>query len=150
VVDLSSILETASHAAAPEFAARGARLEPPRSDRSPDGLSGDPGALDQLFLNLLLNAAQALEPGGRAGILTHGGDGWIDVSIWDTGRGIPEEALARVFEPFYTTRSDGTGLGLAVAQRIAVAHGGEIRIESTPERGTTVHVRLPVRPDATQ
>jgi len=61
----------------------------------------------------------------------------------DTGVGIPEDALARLFEPFYTTKEEGTGLGLAIAKRIVEAHGGTIRVESEPGAGTRFEVWLP-------
>jgi len=66
------------------------------------------------------------------------------VSVKDTGIGIKKEALARVFEPFYTTKSSGTGLGLAIAYRIMEDHGGTIQVSSTPGGGTTVVVTFPV------
>jgi two-component system sensor histidine kinase AtoS len=143
VIDVRTPLAAAMESAQPEFAARGATLEP-----LPDGVSvlpvhGDAAALEQLFLNLLLNAAQALEPGGRAGVAVARDDGAITVSVWDAGLGISAATRERLFEPFFSTKPDGTGLGLAVAQRIAVAHGGEVSVESRKAGGTTMRVRLP-------
>jgi signal transduction histidine kinase len=142
-VELAGVLESARRGAAPEFLARGAAVEPPPPEADGVRLRGDAAALGQLFLNLLLNAAQALGPGGRAGIAVASEPTAVAVSVWDTGPGIPASELPRIFEPFYTTRPDGTGLGMAIAQRIAAAHGGEIRVESTPGVGTCVEVRLP-------
>ena len=102
--------------------------------------------MEQLFLNLLLNAAQALEPGGVISVDVRTDDQAVDVSIRDTGVGIAEELLEQVFEPLFSTRSDGTGLGLTIAGRIAESHGGEIQIESRLGEGTSVTVRLPVLP----
>jgi signal transduction histidine kinase len=109
---------------------------------------GDAAALEQAFLNLLLNAAQALEPGGRAqvGVTRELGD--VTVIIRDEGRGIPKESAAKVFDLFYSTRPEGTGLGLSIARQIVQAHGGTIEIESTPGQGTTVRVTLPSAPAA--
>ena len=99
--------------------------------------------MEQLFLNLLLNAAQALDPGAMAGIELTAGDGRVCVSVWDRGTGMPPHVMDRVFEPFYSTSPEGTGLGLPIARRIAQAHGGELEIESTPGSGTVVRVSLP-------
>lgn len=110
----------------------------------PLSVKGDEAALEQLFLNVLLNAAQAAPPGGagRATISTH--EETVQIEIWDNGRGIPADQLDRVFEPFFSTRPDGTGLGLSVARQIAHAHGGSISAASDPGAGTTVRIRLPV------
>ncbi len=141
-VDLRGPLEAAAHAAKPEFDSRGAELE------SVGGLPeiwvrGDTGALEQLFLNLLRNAAEALTEGGRAWIHVDPNSTQVRVSVRDDGPGIPPDIVGSVLEPFYSTKSDGTGLGLSIATRIARAHGGDLMIESGPEGGTTVLVVLP-------
>jgi signal transduction histidine kinase len=115
-------------------------------------LDGDAGALEQLFLNLLQNAAQALDTGGRASLnveLADEGD-TVVVSIGDDGPGMTDEVLDQIFEPLFSTRPDGTGLGLTIARRIATAHGGELTLESAPGSGTVVRVSLPLaaQPDA--
>jgi signal transduction histidine kinase len=143
MVDVLVPLDAAMHAAEPELARSRATLEvafPPRAGLS---VRGDAAALEQLFLNLLLNAAQSLDDGGTVRVAVEDGDGVVRVAIRDAGRGMSPEVRARLFEPFYTTRSDGTGLGLPLARRIARAHGGEIDVESAPGAGTTVVVRLP-------
>ena len=94
-------------------------------------------------MNLLFNAAQALEPGGEATVTLHATSLDVIVFVADTGCGIPPGDRAQVIEPFYSTKPDGTGLGLAIARRIALAHGGDLEIVDTPGGGTTVHVRLP-------
>jgi signal transduction histidine kinase len=104
----------------------------------------DATALSQVFLNLLLNAAQACEPGDRAGIEIDRDAEMTTVVVWDTGRGIRPEDVDRVFDPFFTTRPDGTGLGMAIAQRIVRAHSGDIAVDSTVGIGTRVTVRLPL------
>jgi signal transduction histidine kinase len=73
---------------------------------------------------------------------------FAEVQIRDTGRGIPAGEMAQIFEPLYSTKQGGTGLGLAVAERIARAHGGDIRVDSEPGRGTTMTVRVPLAADA--
>jgi len=152
VVDLRTILESAAQAAMPEFEERGAKLQS-ASHSSPIEVSGDRGALEQLFLNLLLNAAQALDEGGSATLEVMTENRVAVASIRDTGRGIPEDLHERVFEPFFSTRPGGTGLGLAIALRIAQAHSGRVSLRSLPGSGTTVEVRLPLvrpEPDSTQ
>jgi len=146
-LDLRRPLEAAIHAAEPEFAARGATLDPVSLGDAAVEVEGDAPALERLLLNLLLNAAQALGDGGRASVtVERRGDG-VSIVIKDSGGGIGREDLEKVFEPFYSTRSEGTGLGLAIARQIAVAHGGEITIDSAPGRGTRVEVVLPRRAD---
>jgi signal transduction histidine kinase len=145
-VDLWVPLRNALKAAAPDASARNVWLEPPAFGRAPVWVNGDEAALEQLFLNLVLNAVQETESGGRVSAAITIADDAV-VSIADTGRGIPQGALDRVFEPFYTTKPDAAGLGLAIAWRTAAAHGGRITIESAVGRGTTVDVALP-RADA--
>ena len=107
---------------------------------------GQPGELNQVFLNLLVNAAQAIEKKGKIRIHTFSRDGSVGIEISDTGSGIPPENLSRIFDPFFTTKAtgQGTGLGLSVAYGIIEKHGGKIEVRSTPGEGTTFVVSLPV------
>ncbi|HEY6561849.1 MAG TPA: response regulator [Polyangiaceae bacterium] len=110
--------------------------------------------LGQVFLNLLVNAAQAI-PEGRANanrirVATHDdAAGQVIVEIEDTGGGIPPETMQRLFTPFFSTKpiGVGTGLGLSICQRIVSELGGQIRVQSHVGQGTTVHVCLPAAPD---
>ena len=141
-VDLWIPLRNALKTATPDAAARSIWIEPPPFGREPIWINGDEQALEQLFLNLLLNAVQETDSGGRvSAAVTLENDALV--SIADTGHGIPQDALDRVFEPFFTTKTDGAGLGLAIAWRTAAAHGGRLTIESALGRGTTVEVALP-------
>jgi signal transduction histidine kinase len=106
-------------------------------------LDGDPDALEQLFLNLLINAAEALKKGGTATVRVTPDPREVVIQLRDDGPGMSPEVRKRAFEPLFSTRKEGTGLGLAIARQIARAHGGEIWIESEVESGTTVEVRLP-------
>jgi signal transduction histidine kinase len=142
-LDLWAPLHAAVHAAWPEFAERGARLNVPEAG-TPIMVTGDPAALEQLFLNLLLNAAQALDEGGEAAVMVEPGDEQVTIRIRDEGPGIRTEALDRVFEAFYSTREGGTGLGLPIARRIAQAHGGQLRVHSAAGAGTEVEIVLPL------
>ena len=105
---------------------------------------GDPDQLKQVFLNLCMNALQAMPEGGRLSLGLVRSDHTLRVSVADTGTGIPAEDLDLVFDPFFTTREEGTGLGLAVCYGIVSRHEGRIDIESRPGAGTAVHVRLPL------
>lgn len=110
---------------------------------------GDASQLKQVFLNLMLNAMQAMPGGGRLEIelaARHeaAGGGWACVSFIDTGCGIPAEDLDKIFDPFYTTKQGGTGLGLSISYTIIRNHGGEIDVESRPGAGTSLVVRLPL------
>ncbi|HKB61227.1 MAG TPA: ATP-binding protein [Gallionellaceae bacterium] len=104
-----------------------------------------PSQLNQVFLNLFTNAAQAMDGNGTLHIRTWHEDGNINVSVQDSGKGISPENLARIFDPFFTTKpvGQGTGLGLAITHQIIQRHGGEIKAESTVGAGTRFHIRLP-------
>jgi signal transduction histidine kinase len=142
-VDLIEPIAAACHSARPEFAARGASLSEPPPRAAPAAVRGDTAGIEQLFLNLLLNAAQALGEGGTARVVVeHEGDDVV-VIIEDDGCGIEPERLATMFEPLATSRDGGSGLGLGIARHIARAHGGDVSIESEPGRGTRARVRLP-------
>jgi len=112
-------------------------------------LAGDAGQLRQAVLNLVLNAFQAMPAGGRLTVATRRAGDQAEVSITDTGPGIPREEQGRIFKTFVTTRADGTGLGLPISLRIVAAHGGSIAVRSAPGVGATFTVTLPLpRPAA--
>ncbi|MCC7264563.1 MAG: GAF domain-containing protein [Candidatus Latescibacteria bacterium] len=113
-------------------------------------LQGNVGELEQVFLNLILNAQNAMPKGGRLRIGVRRESEVVELRFADTGTGIPPENLDRIFEPFFTTRSSqgGTGLGLAVSHRIITNHGGTLTVESPPGQGATFIIRLPLHPPA--
>jgi signal transduction histidine kinase len=145
-VDLLDPLRSAMNAALPEFASRGALLDPLAPESRDIPILGDAAALEQVFLNLLLNAGQALEPGGHARVNVVAQSDNVAVTIQDDGRGMPDESVARAFDLFFSTRKDGTGLGLSIARQIVQAHGGTIGMNSAPGQGTIVRVTLPAAP----
>jgi signal transduction histidine kinase len=105
----------------------------------------DPGQLAQVFGNLILNGIQAMPEGGRLAIKSEvESPEWLVVSFTDTGVGIAEEKLGRLFEPLFTTKAKGIGLGLALAKALVEEHGGTIEVQSTVGKGSTFTVRLPV------
>jgi two-component system, NtrC family, sensor kinase len=112
------------------------------------GVLGHPGKINQVFLNLLVNAVQACGQAGRIEVGTTHHNMGVEVSIADNGCGIAAESLPRIFEPFFTTKpvGQGTGLGLSVSYGIVRDHGGRIEVQSTVGRGSRFSVCLPPRP----
>jgi len=109
-----------------------------------DEVLADTVQLKQVFLNVLLNSIEALGGTGQIHIATTQQNGSVHATITDTGSGIAKDDLPRVFEPFYTTKPRGTGLGLSVVHSIVREHGGRIAIESERGQGTTVEISLPL------
>jgi len=99
--------------------------------------------LQQVLLNLVLNGFQAMKRGGVVVVRAHERSGGVQFEVIDTGEGIAAENLEKLFDPFYTTRADGNGIGLAVVQQIIRQHGGEVKVSSTPGDGTTFRVWWP-------
>lgn len=104
----------------------------------------DSAQIKQALVNLIKNAVQAMTKGGVLSVTTDSGVDGVVVSIADTGGGIPQEQINRIFEPFYTTKKKGTGLGLMIVQRIVRDHGGRIDLESHVGKGTTFRIWLPL------
>lgn len=139
VVDLSRLLE-------PLIARRvSLEIQPPERPR---WVRGNRGAIEQAIMNLVLNASDAMESGGCVRVsfpvrdAVSGGAG-VGVAVADQGTGISADARGRVFEPFFSTKSHGTGMGLAIVDRIARSHGGAVDFESEPGRGTVFRLWLP-------
>jgi two-component system NtrC family sensor kinase len=109
------------------------------------GVRCNPLELRQVFLDLLLNAADAVEEGGNVRVTTRAAGGWAVVEIEDDGCGMPPEIAERIFDPFFTTKAagEGTGLGLSLAFEIVRRHGGDMEVASEPGRGTRFRIRLP-------
>jgi signal transduction histidine kinase len=102
--------------------------------------------MEQLFLNLVLNAIQAMPDRGSVTLRTRKRNDRVVAEVLDTGEGIPEEIQDRIFDPFFTTRDpeEGTGLGLAVSDSIVAAHGGTLEMESMPGKGSVFRVSFPL------
>ena len=109
-------------------------------------ITADPQKLRQVFLNLGMNAIESLQNRGQLTIGTRRLNDHVIISFQDSGIGIPRENLNDIFYPFYTTKDKGTGLGLSIAYRIIEEHGGRIRVNSSPGKGTTFDVIIPVLP----
>jgi signal transduction histidine kinase len=108
-----------------------------------------PHQLNQVFMNLLVNAGQAIEKKGKIKIATRADNGYVEIEINDTGAGIPKENLSKIFDPFFTTKQvgKGTGLGLNVSYNIIKEHKGTLYVTSTVGKGTTFTIRIPVNSD---
>jgi len=104
----------------------------------------DEAQLKQVFLNIIMNAAQAMEGNGKLTINVSSGKKQIRIKIQDTGPGIPPEVIKHIFDPFFTTKEKGTGLGLAISYGIIERHQGKIDIETELGKGTTFVITLPV------
>jgi two-component system, NtrC family, sensor kinase len=106
-----------------------------------------PSQLNQVFMNILVNAGQSIDEKGTISILTGTRDDSVFIEVADTGKGIPPEILGRIFDPFFTTKpvGKGTGLGLSISYGIVRKHNGEITVESKVDTGTTFRITLPVR-----
>ena len=104
----------------------------------------DRAQLKQAFYNIIKNALQAMRSGGILRIRTEADDTHVAISFIDSGHGIAPEQIGRLFEPYFTTKQNGTGLGLMIVQRIVREHGGTIEVESDKDRGTTFRIKLPI------
>jgi signal transduction histidine kinase len=145
--DLNELLSALCGFLAPELERAGIALDLVLAPGLPP-VRGDEAQLRAAFLNLLRNSREAMARGGALAVATRRGPaGEIEAEVRDTGAGIPPEALPRIFEPFYSTKEKGTGLGLAYAQQVIQEHGGTIRCASAPGEGTIFTVRLPAAPD---
>ncbi len=116
-----------------------------RKDYDPqvECMNADPVQMWQVILNLVRNAREAMPQGGEITVRTHRQGGEMEISVSDTGSGIEEENIPQLFTPFFTTKAEGTGLGLALSQQIVAEHGGRIECRSTPGAGTTFSILLP-------
>jgi len=158
-VHLHEILEHSLRLVQPQLEGKAVSLT--RSFRaSPDLLHGDEYQLQQAFVNLLLNALEAMGPNGILSVITEtvlpasqtarpadtAAPAQLRLIVQDNGVGISPENLARLFEPFFTTKPNGTGLGLPITRRIIQEHRGAITVQSQPNRGTAFHILLPALP----
>lgn len=147
-LDLHNVLEQTLSLLDPEL--KNHNIEVAKEYRLVDPyIQGDGAQLKQVFLNILLNSIQAMEKTGKVTIvtdLTPNREEFVTILLADTGSGIPTSALPKVFDPFYTTKETGTGIGLSISYGIVHRHGGEIEIRSSRDgegKGTNVTINLP-------
>jgi two-component system sensor histidine kinase HydH len=110
-------------------------------------ITADQDRLNQVFINILLNAVQAMTAGGEiiVSACVNMNSKTIAISFADTGSGMEQETLKQVFFPYFTTRKNGTGIGMALSQKVIADHGGTIHVQSVPGQGTTVTIELPIK-----
>ena len=142
-VDLENMITHSLAVIDREARAAGVSIESP-DPQFPIYIEVDPDRLNQVLLNLYINAIQAMPQGGHLTISTRARSRDAEIRIQDTGCGIPREDLHRIFDPYFTGKADGTGLGLAVSKKIILNHGGTIRAKSTVGEGTCFILTLPL------
>ncbi len=141
--NVNAVLEDLLNFMAPEIQKRHIHLEVELDPTVPE-MDLDRSQLRQAFVNIIRNALEAMPRGGMLSIVTRVPDeNWVDISISDTGEGIRIENITKIFDPFYTTKDVGTGLGLPMSQQIISDHHGSVTCQSTPGKGTTFRIRLP-------
>jgi two-component system, sporulation sensor kinase E len=140
---LNRVIQETVEILRPEIENRGLEVREQFAERLPAVLF-DAAQIKQLLLNLLKNAMQATSRGGVLTLASGATPDGVWLSVRDTGSGIPPEHLNQIFEPFYTTKKKGTGLGLMIVQRIVRDHGGRVEIDSRVDRGTTFKIWLPL------
>ncbi|MBK9266220.1 MAG: response regulator [Polyangiaceae bacterium] len=150
LVDLDRLVRQAAEIAKPRMAARGRLLRIREELGGPPGFWGHSGDIVSALVNLIVNAIDALAEGGGSITLRTGqtgGQAWVQVA--DDGPGMPTDVEKRVFEPFFTTKGDeGTGLGLAMVHACMERHGGSVKLETAPGKGTTFTLSFPMPVDA--
>jgi signal transduction histidine kinase len=149
-LDANQLVREALSLARGDLATRGVEVVPQLAEGLPP-IEGDRVQLEQVMLNLIMNAAEAMAaaPGEGRGLTIRTmrlGDGAVQVSFIDRGPGFPPELYEKLFEPFYTTKAQGLGLGLSISRSIVLAHGGRLWGAATPGRGASFHIALPPRP----
>ena len=118
-------------------------------DKALPEITGSQENLERVFLNVFMNAIQAVSDKGKVSVQTRflSSEKMVEIRITDDGVGIPKEQRDHIFEPFYTTKEEGTGLGLNISQSLIQQHGGEITVDSEVGQGTTVSIKLPLKQD---
>lgn len=142
-VQINHVIDTAIEAFLPQIENR--KIEVDRLYHCiPPPITADPAELEQIFTNLFLNALDAMGHGGRLSIEVFDEDNHVIVKVSDSGTGIPEDALSSIFEPFFSTKNRGIGMGLPVAQRITRMYEGKMEVEHSSPTGTTFRLEFPV------
>jgi two-component system sensor histidine kinase HydH len=145
-VDVREPLATIQKQLGFQASSQGVRITLKSADLPP--IKGDRDQLYHAFSNIIINALQAMPEGGRIDLIcsfSENPDGWVIVEIADNGPGIKKEDLPRLFQPFYSTKKGGTGLGLVIAKNIIKEHRGSIEIDSLEGKGTRFRIALPVK-----
>lgn len=143
LVQIERIISQVCDLLRPEAGARAIEIET-RIEAGLPTLMADPVRLTQALLNVVINALQAVEHQGWVRLEARTGDNQVCIDVTDSGPGIPPEKLAAIFEPYFTTKNEGSGLGLWIAQQIITAHGGSLQALNVPGGGARFSIRLPL------
>jgi two-component system sensor histidine kinase HydH len=144
-VRISRVVNHVCELLRPEAAAREVEIRAPSGDEPPE-IRADSVRLTQALLNLVINALQAVDRQGWIGVEVALEGEWLSVAVRDNGPGIAAEKLASIFDPYYTTKAEGHGLGLWIAQQIVIGHGGTLSAQNAPDGGALFTMRLPLTP----
>lgn len=145
LVDVNGIIESIVLLVRNQTSFRNIIVQKNLSDKLP-AIMADRDQIQQVFINIIINAAEAMPKGGTLTIdtLLSSPEDFINIKFTDTGHGIPEHLREKIFDPFYTTKENGTGLGLSISYGIIEQHGGEINVDSISGEGTTFTIKLPI------
>jgi two-component system sensor histidine kinase HydH len=142
--DISAVLDHSVRLIGQDADAKNIKIDLETNNNLPDALV-DSDRFTQCLLNLYLNSIQSMPSGGNLTVSSdYDGEKLVKVTVRDTGLGIPEEDINHIFDPYFTTKAKGTGLGLAVLHKIVEAHDGKINVHSTLDKGTVFTISLPV------
>ena len=143
-VEIRKVLSHVCELLRPEAAAREIQIVSRVEGTLPRVLA-DPVRLTQALLNVAINAIQAVDRKGRVEVTATVAEGQVCVAVSDNGPGIPPDKLPSIFDPYFTTKSEGSGLGLWIAQQIVTAHGGSLQAQNQPGGGAVLTMRLPLK-----
>jgi two-component system sensor histidine kinase HydH len=143
-IDLNQVIQEVKALMGDAMAEKGVRLVD-RLDPNMPAIEADPNQIKQVLLNLVKNALEATEGKGEIYLSSGFKNAQVWFAVQDTGKGIPQDVLEKIFHPFYTTKDKGTGLGLAVINKIVTDHHGTITVDSVAGSGSTFTVRLPIK-----
>ena len=142
-VQINQVIDNAIEAFMPQIETR--KIQVDRQYHCvPPPITADPAELEQIFTNLFLNALDAMNRGGRLAVEAFVKNGRVIIRVGDSGTGISEDVLPSIFEPFFSTKNRGTGMGLPVAQRIARMYEGSLEVECSSPEGTTFRLEFPI------
>lgn len=142
VVDANLLVARAEQVVRPRAEGAGVHVDVEAAARA--DVRVDPELMVQVVVNLMLNGIEAVPPGGRLRVQVRQEETGVTITVADSGPGVPEEIRDKIFRPFFTSKREGTGLGLPISRQIAVRHGGALRYEDSPSGGATFVVTLPL------
>lgn len=141
--DVLQLVQRTTDLIRPNAERQGVRVILRRCERTIPFIHADPARLEQVMLNLAMNALKAMRDGGELSFSVSGHEKGVMIEVVDTGHGIPDTVLPRIFDPYFTTKNEGSGMGLAICDKIVRQHGGQIHCETDPS-GTIFRISLPV------